>query len=268
MLNEVLDVLAPGWVGSLIGLLGIAAAGITYVLSRQRSIISYRTRGVRLLGHAESKLPKEVSVQYRGRDIPRLTRSVVVLWNDGEKTITGADIVGEDPIRIDTGADSSVVACTLLRATRPVLQAACQPSAQDANTVIVTFGFLDPSDGLVVELLHTGQERHPKVLGTIRGIPQGPKNRGRVVSQRPQMREMPFNRSRKTFATIVVVVGVLVSLSGILLPLFDQQGPTAKTAVPRYALLSAGALYAGLGCLVLWRLRRRYPRALHSEELE
>ena len=174
MLNEVLDALAPGWVGSLIGLVGIAAAGITYFLSRQRTIVSYRTRGVRLLGHAESKLPDGVSVQYQGKDIPRLTRSVVVLWNDGEKTISGTDVVQEDPIRVDVGADSSVVACSVLRSSRQVLNASCQRSATDAQIATISFSYLDPNDGLVVEILHTGMERYPTVKGTIRGIPQGP----------------------------------------------------------------------------------------------
>ena len=268
MLNEILDALAPGWVGSLIGLVGIAAAAVTYILSRQRSIISYRTRGVRLLGHAESKLPNEVNVQYRGKDIPRLTRSVVVLWNDGERTISGADIVQEDPICIDAGADSSIVACTLLKSTRPVVQASCQQSTQDTKIVIVSFSFLDPGDGLVVEILHTGKERYPTVGGTIRGIPQGPKNRGRVLSQRPPAMSIPFMRSRKTFAVVVVVAGFVVAASGVLFPFVSLQAATAKAAAPRYALLIAGALYAGLGCLVLWMLRRRYPRALHTEELE
>jgi len=268
MLNEVLDALAPGWVGSLIGLIGIAAAGGTYVLSRQRSIISYRTRGVRLLGHAESKLPDEVNVQYRGKDIPRLTRSVVVLWNDGEKTISGSDIVQEDPIRVDVGVDSSIVACTLLRSTRPVLKASCQQSTQDAQTATISFSFLDSNDGLVVEILHTGKERYPTVKGTIRGIPQGPRNRGRVLSQKPPSTSIPFLRSRRTLALVFIILGFLVSAAGTLLPLFDLPTAIAKTTAPKYALIIAGALYAGLGCLLFWVLRRRYPRALHTEELE
>jgi len=243
-------------------------AGITYVLSRQRSIISYRARGVRLLGHAESKLPKEVSVQYRGSDIPRLTRSVVVLWNDGEKTISGADIVKEDPIRIDTGDDSSIVACTLLKAARPVLQASCQQSTQDSRTVVVSFDFLDPNDGLVVELLHTGRERYPVVRGTVRGIPQGPKNRGRVLAQKLPGARMPFMRSRRMFGVFVIAVGVLISFSGVIFNYLGQQESTAKAAVPKYALLSAGALYVVLGFIILLMLRRRYPQILHCEEME
>ena len=61
MLDKLLNVLAPGWVGSIIGLAGIAAAVIAYVRSRQRAILAYRTRGMSLLGNDEANLPKEVS---------------------------------------------------------------------------------------------------------------------------------------------------------------------------------------------------------------
>lgn len=268
MLDQLLDLLAPGWVGSLIGLAGIAAAALTYVLSRRRTILSYRTRGVRLLGQAGSKLPDGVTVQYQGKDIPRLTRSVVVLWNDGETTISGTDLIPNDPLRIVVEDDTSVVACTLLKSTRAVLQANCTLRKDNSQEVLLNFGFLDPSDGVVVELLHTGRDLHPRVKGTVRGIPQGPKNRGRVLPKKPPSVSVPLLRSRKAFALIVVTVGCAISIAGVMTSTVSTISPPTKTVAPKYALISAGALYAGLGCLMLWMLRRRYPRSLHSEELE
>ena len=263
MLNEILDYLAPGWVGSLIGLIGIAAAGITYVLSRQRAIISYRTRGVRLLGHAESKLPDEVTVLYRGKDIPRLTRSVVVLWNDGEKTVLGVDIVSEDPIRVDVGDDGSVVACTVLTTTRSVLQVTCQQSKECAQTANISFSFLDPKDGLVVEILHTGKERYPKVKGTIRGMPQGLNYRGRSLSLKPS-----DLRWFKVQAIVLIGIGVVLFGVGSKLPIFDAVGVAAKSDAFRYLIIIFAVLTSGFGSLLLLLLSRRYPRALQSFNLE
>ena len=62
MLDKLVNALAPGWVGSVIGILGIAAAAVTYLLGRQRSILAYRTKGARLLGHTEARLPSEITV--------------------------------------------------------------------------------------------------------------------------------------------------------------------------------------------------------------
>jgi hypothetical protein len=266
MLSEILDALAPGWDGSLIGLLGIAAAGITYALSRQRSIVAYRARGVRLLGHTDSKLPSEVNVQFRGVDIPRLTRTVIVLWNDGEKTIAGSDIVQDDPLCIDVGADASIVACSLLKSTRPVIQATCSHSTQGKSCAAVSFSFLDSGDGMVVEILHTGEQRYPTVSGTIRGIPRGLKNRGKVLSQLPSRLPMPV--SRRTLAVVVLLTGIAFAIVGTFYPQLFARQSTTEQALPSYAILTASALYVSLGGLMLWMLRRRYPRALHTEELE
>lgn len=92
-IDKALDLLAPGWVGSIIGLLGIAAAFVTYILTRQRSRVAYRYAGERLLGLTSDGLPADITVQYRGQSIPRLTRTLVVFWNGGEKTILAQDLV-------------------------------------------------------------------------------------------------------------------------------------------------------------------------------
>jgi hypothetical protein len=67
----------------VIGIIGIILAIIFYLRSRQRALLAFQQIGLKLLGHNSTQLPSEVSVQYRGKMIPRLTKTVLVLWNAG-----------------------------------------------------------------------------------------------------------------------------------------------------------------------------------------
>jgi len=268
MLDKLLDALAPGWVGSVIGILGIAAAALTYLLGRQRSILAYRTKGARLLGHSEARLPSEVNVQYRGKDIPRLTRSMLVAWNFGEKTINGRDIVESDTLRIEMGQDSSILSATVLKRSRDVIGATCSFGSASPSTASIQFDYLDPGDGFVVEVLHTGERRHPKLVGTIKGIPQGPKNLGAVLSQTRTNTRGPFPKSRRTFAIVVIAIGVFFALAGTFIPFKSEEVGALKSTLLPYAMAAVGLLYAALGCTLLWMVRRRYPKSLQTEDLE
>ena len=266
--NGLLDILAPGWVGSLIGLAGIVAASITYLLTRQRAILAYRTLGERLLGHAEAKLPDDVTVQFRGRPIPRLTRSLVVVWNAGEKTIDGTGIVVTDPLRLEVSEDAEMLSANIIKCSRPVTQMTVSTSTEKPHTAALNFDFLDPGDGAVIELLHSGEKRYPTILGTVRGMPRGPQDMGRVISRRLMSRALPLRINPRVFALIVVVLGLGIALFGLVYPFTETRVSADIPVSRRILLLILGAPYAVLGLLLLWMLRRRYPKSLQTDDIE
>lgn len=267
-LEKILDALAPGWVGSLIGITGIVAAVATYLLTRRRMIIAYRTRGAQLLGTVEAELPSEVTVHYRGKDVPRLTRSIVVFWNDGERTINYADVVHSDPLRLDAGDGAEILSTSLVKSSRDVIQLGCHANPNCPHEALLSFEFLDAKDGGVIEILHTGKRRHLKLLGTVRGMPNGPKSLGSFLSRRPAVKQIPVLKSRRALAGLVVAIGIAIAMVGFINPIQNFTHSAKELSGFRYFLVVVGLLYAGIGVYLLWLVRRRYPRGLHAEELE
>lgn len=90
--------LEKSWLGTLLGITGIVIAVLTYLWTRRRTSLAYVYLGEHLLGSASDALPPEIVVQYNGISIPRLTKSILILWNSGENTINGEDIVAKDPL--------------------------------------------------------------------------------------------------------------------------------------------------------------------------
>lgn len=268
MLNQFLDALAPGWVGSVIGLIGIVVGVGLYVFSRRRSVLAYRTLGIRVLGSASAKLSQDVTVQFRGRTIPRLTRSVVVLWNDGERTIAGQDIVANDPLRIEVGEGDSILSFTIVKTSRVVTQATGLIDIDRESCATIGFDFLDPNDGFVIEILHSGIERNPTMAGTIRGIPSGPKNLGKVAPKGPRPRAFPFVRMDSFLLYVLFAASIALALGSIVLSLLDTGAAIGTNSSKRPVLGIIGAGYAAFCGLLMWTARRRYPKSLRCEQLE
>jgi hypothetical protein len=130
-----------GFVSIFIGLYAI------YVTLRRGSALCFGVRGVRLLGWQYSSFPAEVTVHYKGQDIPRLTRSTFVLWNGGKSTIRGGDIVDADRLRVEVDAPARILSAEVIRSSRSVIDASCpiQPSSLQVD---LCFKFLTPTTAL------------------------------------------------------------------------------------------------------------------------
>lgn len=267
MLRDVLEVLNLAWVGTLIGVLGVAVAVATYVLSRRRKMLAYRTRGIHLIGNADPGLPSDITIQYRGQTVPRVTRSFLVIWNEGEETITRSDIASADPLVVDVGPEAKILRVMPTKITRTVTQVSAHDLPESPNKALIDFDFLDTKDGAVLEILHTGEKRHPRLTGTVRGIPSGPKNYGQILSNTTS-KSPRVRRSSKALAIAAIVVGIGFSLMLLTLPDTIRIDSVRLPQWISYLIIALSVMYAILGFALLWLIRRRYPRALHVDELD
>ena len=160
-----------GWVGSALGVIGIVSAIIMAFLFRSRSRIRAQVNSLQLLGH-NHVLPKELEFVFKGTRVPNVTLSHVAIWNMGNTTLRRDQIVASDPLRIVTSAGSTVLEVTILQRTRDVNDFSCAVRLTATNEVECGFDYLDPRDGVLVRLIHTGDEK-VRVVGTLRGVPKG-----------------------------------------------------------------------------------------------
>lgn len=264
--QSVLDFVGKGWVGSALGVIGLIAAVVMFRWSRQRAIAAYQQRGSLLLGHNASELPSELSVTYRGRQIPRLTKTLLVIWNAGEKTINGADIVERDPLRIEIDAGGELLAVSVLKVSREAINFELRQDPKTSSTLVL-FDFLDPGDGATVELLHTCENRFVTAVGTIKGVPGGITNSGKlfVGRLRSPVGGSMARPTRKLIA-VVAAVGVLFACYGAFI--YPHSAPAKPSLLNAAAMVFIGATYTFAALWFLWAIRRRYPMGLHTEQLD
>jgi len=171
-----LELLDQGWFGSVVGILGLALAVIglrAYRASKASPYPRCHLDGFRLARGVDEDLAAGVKIVFRGEDIPRVTVTRAFLWNDGNATLLGAQIVPEDPVRFEFPGEDRILEARVAVSTRSVNKVSVKIQERTPHVALLDFDFLDPMDGVRIEFVHTSKERIPRVRGTIRGVPRG-----------------------------------------------------------------------------------------------
>ena len=121
-----------------------------------------------------------------------------------------------------------------------------------------SFDYLNVGDGAVIELLHTDEERYPRVKGTIRGLPKGVLNWGRFRT---------YRRPRTIMIYTMIIMGVAIILVGLFAP--NLREPVASAdPLPVWVAVLVGLFYIAFPLFILRTNRRRFPKSLTIEDIE
>jgi hypothetical protein len=247
------ELLSEGWVGSIIGLVGIMAGLAIAYYYRARPRLASQVNSLELLGN-NPVLPKEIDFLFRGQKVAKVTLSRVAIWNMGNTTLRREQIVTTDPLRIVTSNGSQILEVRVLSRTREVNDFTCATRVRAAgNEAECTFDYLDNGDGALLELIHTG-DGTVQVTGTLREVPKGvlaikvPKST-QLKQQAPATRV-----GAGAFETVLLLAGV-----GLLAAL-----PTVPPdEFPKVLLI--GPFLMLIGMIVLWSVRRIPPGQLSTQ---
>jgi hypothetical protein len=255
------------WIGWLIGSVAVVLATVFYFKTRTTARLVYQWGGRHLVGGETADLPDEVAIYYKGSNVPRVSSSKLVFWNAGNLTIRGSDIVEADPLRIVLFENAKILRVAVTSVTRAVNSFELEVNPKKENEVLCFFDYLDPGDGVRIEILHTSERRESKMTGTVRGLPEGISARGRIVRF-----PLPPVRGFRTLTTAMGFLGLGATLYGISIPIIQSHFRSfwpLNIHLPREgrsAAIFIGLLYLFTGFFPLWVSRRRFPRALAEDD--
>jgi hypothetical protein len=266
------ETMSLGWVQAIIGLGGILIGTfvtiLIYKISRVGPRPVYQSRALRLIGRKEQELPKDVKVFFRDKRVKRLTKTHVILWNSGRAHIDGKNIVSIDPPRLEFDKDAEILSAQVVKRTRETNKFTVNINPDAPNELFCNFDYLEAGDGVTVEILHTGAQNYPEVLGSIRGIPKGLEDWGIVFPPpKPRMTNSTVI-FLKIYSIIGLALGLLSTAAGLLAPVIDKL-LTSKTETPigaRLTFIIFGLIIAIFCSLYLRVTRRRFPKSLSIED--
>ncbi|MBI3110609.1 MAG: hypothetical protein HYZ01_03450 [Ignavibacteriales bacterium] len=191
-----------GLVSLLVGIVGVVLAVIFFIKSRREKSIYYAVRSFNFINDAAAALPN-LEVSYDGIPVPRLTATKVAIWNGGTETIRNTDLTEVDPLRISLSPQSAVLSCSTLAEAAPANRFALGTNSNSERPITIKFDFIDPKQGLVVMVLHTGDALTKISLeGTVKGC-----SHIQVSTDHP-----PFFRSVIGWSILSAMVAMLVEL--------------------------------------------------------
>lgn len=148
-----------------------ALAIFLYYKSIPRAKLRFHKKEVSLIGNKASSLHEDLTIFFNDQKVPRVTVTQIVLWNKGNTTIDGSQIVETDALRVCLKTPDRLLKTTVLRETRS--QNGLRVSSIDSTQALIEFSFLDPNDGFTIEIAHTGRPGDIDLQGTIKGMPSG-----------------------------------------------------------------------------------------------
>lgn len=276
-----------GWVGSLIGILGflLGAAGIfSYKISRSTAKPSYQKSSLRLLGRNENNLPRDVTVLFKGQEVDRLTKTTLIFWNNGTEVLSGENVVESDPICISLRDGETILSHKILKKTKDVNEIKITKDDENSKQIWVTFSYLDPGDGVTLELLHNSEDRYPEISGTIKGLPNGFEDLGQVYFDTIPIRLISSSKLLRIIfrrPKLTVILMMFVGIAMIVLGLLPQEarellGVRSLTENSEdklnvdtsWLFIIVGLVYIATSAPILWFWRKKYPKSLEIEEVE
>lgn len=172
----IIKLLNQNWVGVLVGIIGLVTAYFFYRRSLIRPRLVFRSNTVHVVGK-NPRFPSKLKIFYGSKEVPKVVKTSVVLWNDGNTTLSTNQITASDPLRIEIHGESELLDVDVSRVSREVNAFTANISPNSPSTIDISFDYLDPKDGALIRILHT-KEVDFNVKGTLRGLPSGVINLG------------------------------------------------------------------------------------------
>jgi hypothetical protein len=151
----------------VVAVLGILLRYMAVRRSRKNRQLRSHSDNVTMMRLEEGEDTK-LQLAYKGRRIHNATISTIRLWNSGTEEIRRDDIPKTDPIRISLPETVEILEHNVLKETRDGNRVEC--SLRSPSLLEVSFEYLNPGDGAIIQLLHTGDlESKAELNGDIMG---------------------------------------------------------------------------------------------------
>ena len=136
----------------------VAIASLVYAIvcqqkNKEKKEFSYVKKSVSLIIGNKSKYEK-LSVFYDGEQIEDLTVSSFTIWNSGNRTLFGNDMVETKELTISVKNNHAILDTNLIAQTEETNRFSIKQI--DNQTVKIFFDYADKKDGLVLQVIHTG----------------------------------------------------------------------------------------------------------------
>jgi hypothetical protein len=254
--------------GFAIGVVGLAIAIVIYALSRRYKRIWYDVRSFALVERERSTVPG-LEVTFEKKPVDALTISKACIWNSGNEALRYGDFAPTQRLLIEVGNKVQILEASIVQTSSKNCQ--CELERAGGNSYAIKFDFLDPSDGLVVQIAHTGAaSKDVNVTGHIVG--GGKISRPRPLEfLRPIKSVLPKSRSRRRIFSIwfLGLAGVFMIVSGWMA---HAQAPSAPSVFPRIVFWVFGIFYL-VSAWSIYRIQppkglERYDDELHGSDFK
>lgn len=213
------DIVQQPWFhfsGFAVGLIGIIITVVALYFSRKVKRLGYSRRSFNLVRKNRSSL-SSLEVRFNGRQVQALTITKVLIWNTGTEAIRSSDLAPKEKLRLSMSGSAELLESEIIQSNSESCN--WRLGELEEKEQVIEFDFLDPADGIVLQVAHTGiSSRALNLNGQIVGKGKiTEKQRGGLSSfvlgfGRSRINYDVARKGRWFIGTVVLIVGVSTAL--------------------------------------------------------
>jgi hypothetical protein len=252
------------WFNSAIGISGLIISILSvyfYLNSIRKPLIGIYKIGYSLIDYDEVKSSK-IEAIIDGQKIDKLIKTSIYIWNKGNKVLRNNDIAEKDKLRIVWSENELVYNASIGKVNNKIVNAEILNDFDNRN-INISFDYLNPKDGMRIDILHNSFSKNFNIEGTIIGTKRSIKNLN-MKDPEKLFRVLDFLVSRNSIKYIIIPIGIVFLLLALLLPdslleKFISDNPIRDARVFLYVM---AFLYFLLVPMRLINSSMRYPKDL------
>ncbi|QCL83889.1 hypothetical protein CFBP5875_04555 [Agrobacterium pusense] len=207
-----------------------------------KSRLAYAFENSTIVSETNAAFSDSITVSYNGVEIPRATLTKVYVWNDGNQTIRRADITPKKPLALTVPGNHRILQRSVASMADSAMDVALSP--EDQGAISISFEYLEPRQGFICDVLHTGANEDLELSGIL------------ISAKTPKRTPLPYHEISGQAVIVVFIMALAVPLSTIdmiVTYLGSNAGPFAFLIT---MLLSLGGIIAWGYMLLGFALRR------------
>lgn len=182
-----------------------AFAIYTWFAGRRKKELAYTTNSYKIIQKGKSLIP-ELEISYRNKNIEDLTITKYAIWNSGNEVIDSSDIVESKKLMIILKGEKESILNSEIIAESDESNNFRIDLLQD-NTALINFDYIDPKEGAIIQIAHTGNNDSLQVDCKIKG--------GRII--RNSSKKINKKISRRSYRNLTtILMGIFVALMTFL----------------------------------------------------
>ena len=210
---------------SIVTVLAFIYAIYTQITNKERKELTYAQKTDTLIYNQEKSFEK-ISVFYEDKPIENLYVSRIAIWNSGNRVLKESDFVKDNLLEISLEDSCNILESNIIMNTEKTN--AFKLSRTNNRKIIVNFDYAEKNDGIVIQMIHTGEKNDINLSCKIIGgqpIKKYSKEKNGLHNSRKKRGIISRIISSKIYTLLTCVFYLLFSIFMIVLGILQINNP-------------------------------------------
>lgn len=241
--------------------LGVIVSYFFLVIGKKEKKPLFLIRTINLL-RSDIKKFDTINIYHSNNKVENLSISKIAFWNGGKATISGDDIAKVNPIKINIDEQYEILEAKLIY-QKNLANDFKVNLLDNKKSIDITFDYFDLNEGIVFQMLHTGNSSNDlNILGnvkSVKGIVNNDKSLSVIDNILSILDNMLFNKYlekfiRKHISFIMFFIGLSMLIPLFYLLTLDSFDTSLKPMLIIIGFMSLVFVFTGLS------MRRKVPK--------